>query len=756
MTNGKVHFPSPGCVVEFLHGNAPVQALVLDEQSGRLRLYSVGKRELNLPPGRILPWSGPGLGLNLSRQGMDESLEECRALRASTAAGISALELWELAQGEVRQASAEWLAGLLWDKPDIHQEAALGHALLAAKTHFRFSPPDFEIFPRETVQKRMAEAENARCREAFASAGAQFFHKLWDIHLKKRPPLDKDASMPNRLHPEADPVRRTGSGGLPLRVGDERRNEMPGKAWGRAEISLLRDVSDHKEISDEMTVPPPGGDEELFPRLRRILLDHMANPDRVDDSGVWKLLSKGLPDIPHLAPALAEAWGIVPLHHNFLLDRIDYERGEAWARSFAGECAALAAENARLLDELEQDATPYVSVDDAHTLDRDDALHLERDKDAFTLRVALACPALAWPFRGDLDRVVQKRATSLYLPEGNEHMLPAGIGRELFSLDQGRLRPALVFTLRLSAEGALLEASPCLRAVRTAENLDLERCERLLGSASDMPLAGMLQDALHLAGILQKRRLASGAVIIERPDPEITLREEEGEVKAFIGPGPQTPLTHMLVEEIMVLCNSAAAAWGGAQDLALLHRTQNVALPREFSGIWREAQDIARVVRSLPPAVLECRPRRHAGLGLDAYATVTSPIRRYVDLLNQGQIAEQIRTGAGVFSRQELEALLPSLAAAGEAAGQVQRLRPRYWKYLFFKQQGDRRWWDAVVIEENEHYVNIALPWAQITARGKRRSFDEKIYPGMRVKARLGKVDPLIGDMQVLELAESQ
>ncbi|MDR3175209.1 MAG: RNB domain-containing ribonuclease [Desulfovibrio sp.] len=755
MTNGKVQFPSPGCVVEFMQGNMPVQALVLEEQSGRLRLYSVGKRELSLPPGRILPWSGPGMGVNLSRQRMDESLEECRSLRASTAAGISALELWELAQGEVRQASAEWLAGLLWDKPDIHQEAALGHALLAAKTHFRFSPPDFEIFSCETVEKRMAEAENVRCREAFASAGAQFFHKLWDVHLKKRPPLDKEVSIYDRLHPAADPLRRTEPGSSsPEGVGCG--NAIPGKSRSQADIPRKGEVADHKGIADERADPAQSGDEELFRRLRRILLDHIANPERVDDGGVWKLLCKGLPDIPHLAPALAEAWGIVPAHHNFLLDRIDYERGEAWAGAHAEECAALVGESARLLDRLEPDATPYVSVDDANTLDRDDALHLERDGDAFIVRVALACPALAWPFRSDLDRAVQRRATSLYLPEGNEHMLPAGIGRELFSLDEGRLRPALVFTLRLSAEGELLEASPGLRAVRTAENLDLEHCEELLGSASDKPLAGMLQDALHLAGILQKRRLASGAVIIDRPEPEVALREEEGEVKAFIGPGPQTPLTHMLVEEIMVLCNSAAAAWGGEQDLALLHRTQNVALPREFSGIWREAQDIARVVRSLPPAVLECRPRRHAGLGLDAYATVTSPIRRYVDLLNQGQIAGQIRSGSGVFGRQELEALLPALAAAGEAAGQVQRLRPRYWKYLFFKQQGDRRWWDAVVIEENGQYVTIALPWAQIVARGKLRNFDEKIYPGIRVKARLGKVDPLIGDMQVLELAESQ
>jgi exoribonuclease-2 len=204
----------------------------------------------------------------------------------------------------------------------------------------------------------------------------------------------------------------------------------------------------------------------------------------------------------------------------------------------------------------------------------------------------------------------------------------------------------------------------------------------------------------------------------------------------------------------MVLCNSVVAAWGQKRDLPLLYRTQNVALPREASGVWCEPQDIVRIVRLLPAAGLECRPRRHAGLGLEAYATVTSPIRRYADLLNQGQVAGYLRSGTGVFSAEELDRLLPQIAAAGEAVGQVQRLRPRYWKYLFFRRQGDKCYWEGVVAEENENFISVSLPWAQIVARGKRRNFDEKIYPGMRVKVRLGKVDPLSGDMQILELAE--
>ncbi len=205
----------------------------------------------------------------------------------------------------------------------------------------------------------------------------------------------------------------------------------------------------------------------------------------------------------------------------------------------------------------------------------------------------------------------------------------------------------------------------------------------------------------------------------------------------------------------MILSNASLALWGGKQGLPLLYRAQDVALPREFAGIWTDPQDISRIIRALPPASLESQPKRHAGLGLHAYATFSSPIRRYTDLLNQGQILSCLRSGAPRLAREELNMLLPSISARSDAAAQVQRQRPRYWKLLFFRQQGDKKWWDAIVADENEAFVTIALPWAQVLVRGRRRQFDEKLFPGMRIQVRLGKVNPLLGEMQVLEAREA-
>ena len=68
-----------------------------------------------------------------------------------------------------------------------------------------------------------------------------------------------------------------------------------------------------------------------------------------------------------------------------------------------------------------------------------------------------------------------------------------------------------------------------------------------------------------------------------------------------------------------------------------------------------------------------------------------------------------------------------------------------------FRQQGDKVWWDGVVTEENDMFVNVSLPAQGMYVRGKRRMFDERTCPGMAVQVRIGRVHPLYNEIQILE-----
>ena len=123
-----VQYPSAGCIVEYLEGNAIQIALVTEESGGKLRLLLPNRRETRLTTSRLLPWAGPALG---SVPGKDESarvLEQHRARREELAAALPVLELWEMSQGEVPEASAQWFAELAGQAGDADSVAACGRA----------------------------------------------------------------------------------------------------------------------------------------------------------------------------------------------------------------------------------------------------------------------------------------------------------------------------------------------------------------------------------------------------------------------------------------------------------------------------------------------------------------------------------------------------------------------------------------------------------------------------------------------------
>lgn len=693
-----------------MQGNKPVQAWVLETQSGSVRLLTEGRRESKLSVSRLLPWLGPMYPGQIGKQEMSDILVGHRIRREELAASVNIDEIWELAQGEVEKTQARWLAELQWENPDIDQVAAMGHAALASKTRFRFSPPDFEIYDSEKVALRESEQASKERREAFAVVGGEFFRELWACQSGKRGPL-----APHELPPE-----------------------------------------------------------DLAATLADIVKERLADPEKHDADGSWKLLTKSLPDEPFIALRLAEAWGLVPKHHNYLMDQADYDVSPDWGAAYPADIAIIRDNLEREKEHRDERAgaddaasAEFYSIDAASTRDVDDAFTVTREPSGeFAVSLIFACPAIVWPFGSALDKAVLRRTTSLYLPEGDFHMMPEETGLGLFGLSAGETRPVLRVDARLDADGALLSLEPRLDWAQLAGRLTFEGVQNVLAPSeactatpeqveAAQRVEPRLRDALELAKRLQERRIATGAVITDRVDPIFTIENNPGEeIRVSIKPGPVCPEANLLVSELMIFTNHSLAQWALDRGIPLFHRTQDVALPKEFAGVWTEAHEVTRVVKHLPPASLETTPRPHAGLGLKIYAPLTSPLRRYTDLVNEGQIVHYLRHASPMLNREELDALLGALSPRMEIVGRVQRFRPRYWKLLFFQQRGDKEWWDAVVTDENDHFATLSLPLAQIFVRAKRRLLGDKVYPGQRFSVRVGKVTPLLGEIQILDAQE--
>lgn len=700
-----VRYPSAGCLVEYLEGNSVQIAMILEESSGRLRLLLPNRKEVKLAASRLLPWSGPALSSLPGKDDAARLLEEHKKRREELCAGINVLDVWDLAQGEVESAQADWFAELFSSEPDIDTVAAYGHSLLACKSHFRFQPPEFQVFPAETVEKRLTEQKAKEAREAIVAGGANFLRLLWDVACKKRQ--------------------------LPVPDGPE---------W-----------------------PEPDAAGRIFAILRA----QMTDPDRQDSDQIWPMLSRGLPDVPHLPLQLLVAAGQLPAHYNFWLDRAGYAPGDSWWQGLVENQDALQDVNS-LTERLEQCDLPFVSIDSATTRDIDDAFHVKKLDDGFALTLALACPALGWEFGSKFDLAVRQRGTSIYLPEGTCNMLPEDLANDRFSLLARVPRPALCISLELDRTGKCLDCRPFVARVRLAANLNYHDCQKVLdgfgkgqidadlqtGDQAEnpaLPYAEQLAIGLELARSRIDARIAAGAVIMDRPEPVIRL-EGDGE-NTVVSLEQSEPATdaNLLVAEMMILASAAIADWAEARQLQLIHRVQDVVVPREYAGVWTKPADMARIMRALIPSGLDVQARPHAALGLARYAPVTSPLRRYTDLVNEAQVMAAIAGGQGIFDATGLENILRSLNPALEAAGQVQRFRPRYWKLLHIRQKGDKAWWPGVITEEGEMFVTVSLPEAGLFVRGLRRQFDDRACPGLPVQVRLGRVNPLYNEIRIIE-----
>lgn len=671
----------PGTVVEFMHGDQPQLAWVLEEASGKLRIWTINKREMKMPAMRLLPWFGPVGNPDANKQEIQDILNTHQEKRGEIQAGLDVMELWELAQGEMEAAPLSWFAGLLWEDPDADQIAALGRAMLSTKTHFKFRPPNFEIWSAEKVELKMRQKAEEKEREAITAAGQTILNELWAAFNQGRKP----------------------------------------------KLPVLN--------------------EELATGLKQILRRKIGDTLDETERKIWTAISKGLPDVAHLPLHLAQTWGIVLPHHNYLLDEAEYEWGNEWSKSFANEIKEIETSFSNQTEDPE--VNEFISIDAITTKDIDDAFRIERDGSDYILSIALARPDAHWVFGSPLDKAVATRATSIYLPEGTAHMMPEQFGTGLYSLIAGENRPTMIADFRLDGDGKLISITPRMAWITVKANVTYEDADAAIKNATDEALV----TAHNLAEKLIQHRIDSGACVIRKPEPIVEVQGEGAESKVEITLKEACPRSELVISEFMILANSGLAIWAKDNSVPLLHRTQDIALPQESAGIFTEPAAIMRAVKLLLPPILETTPKRHAALGVPAYAPITSPLRRYTDFINMAQVCTYLETGTPRLDKDELDNLAIHLGLRIKSVSTVQRFRPRYWKLVYLAKRR-KQFQSAVLVDDNGPMATLAMPHIQVNVRAPKKLLGDKLYPGQQFQINFTKVDPLTNEIKISEALE--
>jgi exoribonuclease-2 len=361
---------------------------------------------------------------------------------------------------------------------------------------------------------------------------------------------------------------------------------------------------------------------------------------------------------------------------------------------------------AESVDKLEDDTKredfrelPVFTIDGPDTLDFDDALHVEHRDDGLLIGVHIADVTAVIKPGDPLFQEARERSTSLYFPDSQVPMLPESIAHDTCSLILGQDPPAISFLMHLSLEGELISKKIVPSLIRVQKRLTYTEVDQTLES---VPELNQLNGMCHK---LRMKRLNNGAVFLPMPDVNFAVLDN-GEVTVTLSP-VDTP-ARSLVAELMILTNATAATYLADQEAPGLFRAQGPPHKRLVTGLNDGLLNIAKQRRFLSRGELLTHPKAHSGIGLSCYTTVTSPIRRFLDLAMQMQLNNLIRGKGILFSADECRNFVASINQNLTRAGSVRQQQHRYWLLRYLEQKAGEKI-NALVINRGPKRINLLL-----------------------------------------------
>jgi exoribonuclease-2 len=339
-----------------------------------------------------------------------------------------------------------------------------------------------------------------------------------------------------------------------------------------------------------------------------------------------------------------------------------------------------------------------MTIDGQSTLDFDDALSIEKVGDRYRLGIHII-DVSHYVRKGDcIDREALSRSSSIYMPDQKISMLPAALAEGLCSLKAGELRPAISTMVNLSPSMEIIDYEILPSMISVEHQLTYYDVNLAADQNRDLVILR------EIAEKFRRRRLEAGAVQITVPEINVWLADDRTITVNKINresPG------RMLVAELMILGNWLMAKYLAESGMPAIFRSQPEPRERLYKGDEGTLYQNWMQRRFLNRFVLGHRPGKHSGLGLDAYVTATSPIRKYFDLITQRQIRALLDLEPP-YSAEEIDELIQILQVPMANVTKIQFCRHRYWLLKYLEQHIGRKE-EAIVLNKRRSNYQILL-----------------------------------------------
>ena len=333
------------------------------------------------------------------------------------------------------------------------------------------------------------------------------------------------------------------------------------------------------------------------------------------------------------------------------------------------------------------------AIDNSDSSDADDAISIDGDR----VWIHIADVASYVDCNSDLDLFAQKRISNLYLPDQTLHMLPPSIS-EVCSLGVDEISNAVSVGFVLK-DSEISDIQIYLSQIKVTK-ISYEEADTLL---SENKLLSKLNE---IAKEHKSSRERNGAIRLNLPKTDIKLRDQ----KVLVIPQLESESREM-ISEFMVLAGRVIAKFSIENNISMPYLLQDSG---KFSDeIIENINNLSlsktfEAAKGFNRSKLSVKPSLHAGLGLNEYLRVTSPMRRYMDLLVQQQLVRFI-SNLTLLNESEIKERIKVNNSSSSKINKAIRQSVEHFRCLYFKQ--NRNWkGDGVVVEKSGNKVLLMIP----------------------------------------------
>ena len=661
--------------------------------------------------------------------------------------------------------AGKFLAGRILSEAEASAQVELDSGkrvkVKAANQLLRFDKPA----PAELLAQAQAQAPEVEAQLAweFAPDTEFSFEELAADYFGDTPNVVQQTAMLMALQDAPHYFRRAGKGRFkkaPAEIVAQALAAIEKKKQQAAQIASWAD-----ELASGQTPQP----------IRDQLYKILFRPDK--NAPEYKAVVEASRSTQQAPLTLLQRAGAIESPYQFHWQRFLFEnfpKGTAFAPGLAAPV---------ITDELPVANVQAFSIDDSQTTEIDDALSLQGlGTGTVVLGIHIAAPGLAIQPDDALDQLSRARLSTVYMPGYKITMLPDDVVQS-YTLSEGRNVPAVSLyvtmdeaTLAIQGSETRLEQVPIAANLRHDQLDGLVTAEWLAGAddtsqSTDLPapiqreqLSFLYRLAQHLKAGREKVR--GKPETFNRPDYNFRLLRDAGPSQGASAPSGGTGPTEsanvgahkpgndgevptgseqvqittrqrgapldLIVAEAMILANSTWGQWLASLGVPGIYRSQASLLP----GI-----KVRMGVKALP----------HAGIGVPSYAWSTSPLRRYVDLVNQWQIIAAARHGktaalAAPFKPKDAQlfAVISAFDAAYSAYNAHQSGMERFWTLQYLRQHEIVELTASLIKEQAGgawlvRADDLPLVFTVMGGQGLQR--------GTRVRVKLGAIDDIALDV---------